>query len=119
MDCGRIQQVVVNLIVVRDRSDDMCANVFLIVEGLQLAPHSAIRVFDEFRFRVIAVAHLISGRHLTIVPLLDFDDACAIVNFVCDVCSLCTDVPNLADEGDLLEVVSGACIELGMIRPCT
>ena len=101
VDGSRFKEMIIDLVVIRHRSNDMRANVFLVVESLQLAPHSAIPVFDQLWLRVTPIAHLICRRHLGIVPLLDFDGTGAVIHLVGDVGRLSADVPNLANESDL------------------
>jgi hypothetical protein len=105
MDCCCVKQMVVNLVVISDRSNNVCADMFLVIEGLQFAPDSAVTFFDELRFRSTFIAHLVGQRHVTIVPLLHFNNASPVVDFVGDVGSLCADVSNLTDECDLRVLV--------------
>jgi hypothetical protein len=85
--------VVVDLVEVGDGSDNVGADVALVVEGLETAPDADVRV------ELVALVGflLLVG----VYPLLDLDLAGAVVNFECDVCRLRVDAANLADKGDL------------------
>lgn len=56
---------------------------FPVVEAFQLAPHSAVRIFDELGS---SWAWLIDG--VGVYPLFDFYAAGAVVDFVGDICGL-------------------------------
>lgn len=111
MDCCCVKQMVIDLVVIRNRSNHVCADVLFIIEGLQFAPYPAIAVFDKLRLRIVVIAHWLSHRHIRIIPLLDLDDTGPIVDLVSDVGGLCADVANLSHKGDLTQLAS--CEEIG------
>ena len=85
--------MVVDLVEVGDRADDVGADVALVVERLEAAPDANVRV------ELVALVSLLLL--VGVYPLLDLDLAGAVVNLECDVCRLRVDAANLADKGDL------------------
>jgi hypothetical protein len=88
----RLEQVIVDLVEVLDGPDVVGADEALAVEALQAAVDAHVRIEAE------------AGRRLALVgvdPLLDVDDARAVVDAVCDVDRLRVDGADLADDGDL------------------
>ena len=106
VDRSRIKEMVIDLVVIRNRSNHMRTNMFPVVESLQLAPYPTIPVFNQLWPRVILVTRLIGCRHLAIVPLLDLDGTSAIIDFVGNVGGLGADVADLANKRDLFNGVS-------------
>lgn len=98
--------MVVDFVEVLDGSNDMSTNMSFAVKSLHSSPYSAVSILFQFRFCWVECVHLILIRLLAIHPLLDFDDACPIVDFVGYVGGLCGDVANLSYEGDLTNVVA-------------
>lgn len=93
-----------DLHLIRDRPDDMRADMSPVVESFQSAPHPRPFILHEPGIVLAACpAAEIHGRGLGIDPLLYFDRAGAVVEFVGDVGGLGGDVADLADEGDLLD----------------
>ncbi len=84
-----------------DSSYHVGTDVFAVVEGLQTAPYSRPVVFGEFGFGWSGVVDVHRGG-IGVDPLLDFDCASAVIDFVGYIRGLGGDVTNLADEGDLL-----------------
>jgi hypothetical protein len=113
MDCCRVEEMVIDLVVIGNRSDYVCADVLLIVESLQLAPYSAVAVFDEFRFRIVVSPRLLGKRNVAIIPLLDFNHTSPVVDFVSNVGGLGADIANLPDERNLagISVLRRYCAE--------
>ena len=119
MDGSRFQEVIRNLHLVRDGSDDVGADVPFVVESLEAAPDARPFVLDELRFRGAGV--VVGGVHggVGVDPLLHFYGAGAVVELVGYVCGLGGYVADLADEGDLFfgVVVSVAVYgDVGMLR---
>lgn len=96
----RLEQVVRDLVVVRDGADDVRADVALVVEGLEAAPDARVRVLYERGLAGAAVG-VVGVGSIRIDPLLHLDGAGAVVEFVGYVCCLRADVADLADEGHL------------------
>jgi hypothetical protein len=89
----RLEQVIVNLIRVLDRANEVRAQVALVAEGLEAAPRAYVRVLDDGRF--------VRGVCFRVDPDFDFDGAGAVVEAVGYVCGLLGDVADLADYCDL------------------
>jgi hypothetical protein len=66
MHSSRLQQVVINLVVISDRTDDMGRDVTLAVEGLQASKYAQVLAFLGLR---------LCGRGVRVAvdPLLYFD----------------------------------------------
>lgn len=96
-----------DLHLVRHGPDDVRAYVPLVVEGFQAAPDARPLVGDQGGFAT-AAGGAVAGV-VGVDPLLDFDDAGAVVELVGGVCWLGGDVADLSDEGYLegRERVSG------------
>ena len=108
MHIGCLEQMMGDLHLIRDRPDDMRADMSPVIESFQPSPHPRPFIFHEPGGIVLAAASPapraeIHGRGLGIDPLFDFDGAGAVVEFVGDVGGLGGDVADLADEGDLLD----------------
>jgi len=120
MDVRRLEQVVLDLIVVRQRADDVGVDVAFVVEGPQAAPHADVGVLDEARPVDAAGGGGgvgVGGGAVVRVgprprPQLDFEGAGAVVELVMGVGGLDGDVADLADEGKLR--VSGGFWLAGM-----
>lgn len=93
VDVGRLEHVVVDLVEVVDGADEVGADVPLLVEGLEAAPHAHVLVEGVPGLGVL----LLVG----VDPLLDVDDAGAVVDPVRDVGGLRVHLPHLPDDGDL------------------
>ena len=93
MRVRRFEQMVLDLIVVCQRTDDVGADVAFVVEGLEAAPDAGVGVFDEARFGGVgAVGGVHAGREvaagLGVDPEFDLHCAGAVVEFVGYVCGL-------------------------------
>lgn len=115
VDVRRLEQVVLDLIVVRQRADDVGVDVAFVVEGPQAAPDADVGVFDEAR-PVDATGGGgvgVGGGAVVRVgprprPQLHFEGAGAVVELVVGVGGLDRDVADLADEGELrMSKISG------------
>lgn len=95
---GRLEHVVVDLVEVVDGADEVGADVALLVERLEAAPHAHVLVQGVLGVGVL----LLVGVH----PLLDVDDASAVVEPVGDVGGLRADLAHLPDDGDLCDGVA-------------
>lgn len=84
----------VDLVEVGDGADDVGTDVALVVEGLEAAVDSHVGVLLKRRFSRL-------GGRVAVDPLLHFNEACAVVEFVGYICGLGGDGADLADEGDL------------------
>jgi len=104
MDCCRVEEMVVDLVVIGNRSDYVCAHVLLVVESLQLAPYSAVAVFNELRLRIVVGPVLLGEREVAIIPLLDLNHASPVIDFVSYVGGLSADIANLADKRNLASI---------------
>ncbi len=87
------------LVEVCNGTDNMSAHMAFIVEGLEAAIYSNIGVLLKGWF------YTLSGR-IAVDPLLYFDQACAVIEFVSYVCSLCGDRADLANKSDLVNFQS-------------
>lgn len=108
MHIGCLEQMMGDLHLIRDRPDDMRADMSPVIESFQPSPHPRPFILHEPGGIVLAAAcpappAEIHGRGLGIDPLFDFDGAGAVVEFVGDVGGLGGDVADLANEGDLLD----------------
>ncbi len=110
----------IDLIQIRNRSNDMRTNMSPVVKRLQPAPNLGISVLHELRLPPFTfhVHPVVCGRSVRVYPLLHFDYAGAIIELVGYVCRLGADVADLADECDLgyfgavdLEV----CVWMGLL----
>lgn len=106
-----LEQVVLDLVVVGQRPDDVGADVAFVVEGFQPAPDAGVGVFDKTGLLAAGAVHGVGGEaRVRVRPQLHFDGAGAVVELVGCVGGLGGDVADLADEGDLrvgCVVVSG------------
>lgn len=93
MHSQALELVIVDLVEVVDGAHKVGANVALLVEGLETAPHAHVLVQGVFGFGIL----LFVG----VDPLLDIDGACAVVESVRDVGGLRVHGANLANDGDL------------------
>ncbi len=106
MHIRRLEQVILDLVVVGQWTDDVCTDVAFVVEGFQAAPDAGVGVFDESRFGVVGVVGRVHGCDgVGVDPLFYFNGAGAIVEFVSYVCGLGGDVADLADECDLCVLI--------------
>jgi hypothetical protein len=94
MHSRRLQQVVINLVVISDRTDDVRRDVTLVVEGLQASEYAQVLAFLGLRLCGRAV-------RIAVDPLLYFDQAGSVVDFVGCVGGLAGDGVDLAYEGYL------------------
>ena len=94
MHSRRLKQMVVDLVAVCHRTDQVRGDVALAVEGLQTAPDAQVLPFFRLGLCVCLVG-------ICVYPLLYFDYAGAVVDFVGCVCGLGGDGVDLADEGYL------------------
>ncbi len=99
MDVRCFQQVHADLIEVSNRPNDVGPDMTLVIERLEAAIDSDVGVLLQERFASL-------GRRVAIDPLLYFDQASAVVEFVGYVCCLGGDGTDLANEGDLRDVMS-------------
>lgn len=97
MNVGSLEQVVVDLVEVGDGLDDVDADVALIAKTAEAAPDADVLLLAE---GVVGGVVLAVG----VEPLLDLDDAGAVVEAVGDVGGLGADLADHADEGDLGDV---------------
>jgi hypothetical protein len=88
------QEVHADLVEISDGADNMGADMALVVKGLEATIDPDIGVL--FQGGVGSV-----GRRVAVDPLLYFDEAGTIVEFVSNVCGLGGDGADLTDEGDL------------------
>lgn len=96
-----LEQVAADLVVIRDGPYDLRADMLLIVERLELAPHPCVAILDQPGFlpaRRLPV--LLALRVVRVDPLLDLDGAGAVVELVGDVRGLRGDVADLRYESD-------------------
>ncbi len=98
--CG-LEQVVIDLVEVVDGADEVGANVFPVVEGRETAVDAHVRVWLVFG---VGIAGL-----LGIDPILDVNNARAVVDLVCDVGCLGVYGSHLSDDGNLAD---GVVVEL-------
>ena len=94
MHSRRLKQMVVDLVAVCHRTDQVRGDVALAVEGLQTAEDAQVLSFFWLGFCVCLFG-------VGVYPLLYFDYAGAVVDFVGCVCGLGGDGVDLADEGYL------------------
>lgn len=92
--------MVVDLVEVRDRSDDVGANVSLAIECFHPPPDSAVAILYEFGLLRVEV-HVILVCSFAVHPLFHFDYAGAVIDFVGYVRGLCGNIANLPNESDL------------------
>lgn len=85
--------MIVDLVEVRHRPDNVRTDMALIGEALQASPHAHMRVQLELGVGVVLLVH--------VDPLLDFDLAGAVVDLERDVGGLRVDVADLSHERDL------------------
>lgn len=96
MHISRLQKMHRHLIHIRDRANKMTPHMTLIIEALHATKHSAIAsLFQSL--------HLWVWWRLGVEPLLDFNEAGAVVQLVGCVCGLLCKAADLADEGHLLD----------------
>jgi len=105
-----VQQVVVDLVEIVNRTDEVRADVLLAVEGCQPAEYAHVCVRRELGFRGALGS-------LGVDPLLDVDYARAVVDRVGDVCCLGLHAADLPDErylrdGDAVDGEAGAGVGL-------
>lgn len=113
--CG-FEEVILNLHLIGYWPYNMSANVTFIIESLQSAPDSSPFVLHELRFRGGGAIH-VHGSGVGVDPLLDFDGAGAIIDFVGYIRCLGGDISNLANEGylgDLDIVDTEVCVRVGL-----
>src|ERR1700722_796135 len=101
MYCGGFKEVIMDLVVVCDRSNDMSTNVSFAVECFESAPNSAICILDQFYFVHVFCVAWVRGSGITVNPLFYFNRACPIIDFVGDIGDLRADIPYLANKGYL------------------
>lgn len=99
MDNSGFQKMVVDLVEVGNWPDDMCTNISFVPHRVQSPPDSYVAIFSD----ILPVQTLIII--VPIVPNLDFDSSCAVIQFVCDFCGLLRDIPDLGNECALLMLV--------------
>ena len=99
MDNSGFQKMVVDLVEVDNRPDDMCSNISFIAQGVQPTPDSHVTVLSD----VLLLQRLVVI--VPIVPDLDFDGSSAVIQFVCYVCGLLRDVSDLGNECTLLMLI--------------
>jgi hypothetical protein len=88
----RFKQVVIDLVEVGDGADVVCCDVALVVEGFEAAPDAKVLSF-------FGLWLCVRGVSVAVDPLLDVDEAGAIVDFVGCIGGLGLDGVDLADEG--------------------
>lgn len=98
VDVGGLEGMVVDLVEVVDSPDEVGANVALLIERLEAAPHAHILVGLVLRVTVLDL--------VGIDPLLDIDGARAVVDLVRNVGRLRVDGADLADDGHLRDGVA-------------
>lgn len=94
MHVCRLQEVHSDFIKIGDGTDDVGADVLLVIEGLDAAPDPNISIICE-----LYLLRVFWG--VGVNPLFDINEASAIVEFVGYVGSLLGDIANLSDERDL------------------
>jgi len=99
MDNSGFQKMVVDLVEVDNRPDDMRSNISFIAQGVQPTPDSHVTVLSD----VLLLQRLVVI--VPIVPDLDFDGSSAVIQFVCYVCGLLRDVSDLGNECTLLMLI--------------
>src|SRR4051794_18836494 len=93
--------MIIDLVVVGDRSNNMSTNVSFVVECFESAPHSAVCILDQFCFVHVFWPLWVRGRGIAVNPLFYFNRACPIIDFVGDIGSLRAGIPYLANKGYL------------------
>jgi hypothetical protein len=89
------EEVVVDFVEVGDKADQMCWDVALVVEGFETAPDTQVLPFFGLRLGGLRVC-------VAVDPLLDLNEAGAVVDFEGCVGGLWGDGVDLADEGYLV-----------------
>ena len=109
MDVGSLEHVVVDLVEIGNRTDNVGTDMALVGEGLETAPDADIGVLLVPRVSIVRLVH--------VDPLLDLDLAGAVVDLECNVCRLRVHSSDLSDKCDLgdwgtvdAEVGAGVCL---------
>lgn len=109
MNICSLEHVVVDLVEIRHRSDNMSSDVSLVVEGLETTPDTNVRLQLETGISIVLL--------VDIDPLLDLNHTGSVIDVEGDICRLRLDLANLSDECDLchggtvdFEVCTSVCL---------
>jgi hypothetical protein len=104
MHSGSLEEMAIQLVEISQRPHTMSTDVALVSERLDGTKDAGVAVELELALAIagrlaVVCIHVVGGRRVN--PFLDFDFACAVVDFVCDVCALGADVADLTHEEDV------------------